>query len=337
MAVFNGYSAMPEPDEQQVTDGAHILSEIIDDAAPLNERRYRFPAAAMLKYAAYLAALPSVAEAVAWLIPGSGSITTNHQCAMVWQKKFGCTVEPLYASPQSSSQVTERSILGLRTAHISATDMHVIELRLDQEATSRELAYLSSLITENDHAWPATPSAKATCLSTPAPDDRQTPLPITQVTETIEACAARLESFAKARVELAAEYRGQEGSESLIASQMAEAKGFRKAASALRSWALSPAVKGDGWMPIESAPKDGTTILCFFPLDGLADSWCRVVPVFYAENAGSKGWTFASRAASGFSRGYEPTHWRPSPPLPPLPAVGVRYEAEPDIEPARMV
>lgn len=61
MAILKGYEAMPEPTEQQIADGAHILSEIIDDAAPLNERYYRFPAIAMLKYAAYLAASATLA------------------------------------------------------------------------------------------------------------------------------------------------------------------------------------------------------------------------------------------------------------------------------------
>jgi hypothetical protein len=53
-AISNGYQAMPMPDEQQIKDGAHILSEILDDAAPLNESRYRFPARQMLRYAAWL-------------------------------------------------------------------------------------------------------------------------------------------------------------------------------------------------------------------------------------------------------------------------------------------
>jgi hypothetical protein len=65
MSIFNGYSAMPMPDEQQIKDGAHILSEIIDDAAPLNERRYLFPAQQMLRYAAWLARTDSVQEGLA--------------------------------------------------------------------------------------------------------------------------------------------------------------------------------------------------------------------------------------------------------------------------------
>lgn len=65
------------------------------------------------------------------------------------------------------------------------------------------------------------------------------------------------------------------------------------------------------WKTIDSAPKDGTTILAFYPLDGLSNSWCRVVPVFWASRP--QQWIFASRAASGFSAAYLPTHWQPLP------------------------
>lgn len=48
-----GAEAMPEPSEEDIAYAAHVLSEWLDDAAPLNERRYRGPATAVLKYAAY--------------------------------------------------------------------------------------------------------------------------------------------------------------------------------------------------------------------------------------------------------------------------------------------
>ena len=58
---------------------------------------------------------------------------------------------------------------------------------------------------------------------------------------------------------------------------------------------------------IEAAPRDGTTILAWFPLEDLSGDWCRAVPVYWS---GSEGrWNFASRAASGFSRCYMPTAW----------------------------
>lgn len=55
-----------------------------------------------------------------------------------------------------------------------------------------------------------------------------------------------------------------------------------------------------------SAPKD-RDILLYFPLEGLTDDWCRAVPCYWSER--EQRWNFASRAASGFSRGFEPTHW----------------------------
>lgn len=36
----------PLPTEAMIAKGAHVLSEWLDDAAPLNERRYREPAKA---------------------------------------------------------------------------------------------------------------------------------------------------------------------------------------------------------------------------------------------------------------------------------------------------
>jgi len=49
-----GAEAMPDPTEEEIAYGAHVLSEWLDDAAPLNERRYREPAKAVLKFAAYM-------------------------------------------------------------------------------------------------------------------------------------------------------------------------------------------------------------------------------------------------------------------------------------------
>jgi len=51
-----GAEAMPDPSEEDIAYGAHVLSEWLDNAAPLNEHRYRDPAKALLKYAAYMLA-----------------------------------------------------------------------------------------------------------------------------------------------------------------------------------------------------------------------------------------------------------------------------------------
>lgn len=51
-----GAEAMPDPSEEEIAYGAHVLSEWLDDAAPLYEHRYREPAKAVLKFAAYMLA-----------------------------------------------------------------------------------------------------------------------------------------------------------------------------------------------------------------------------------------------------------------------------------------
>ena len=47
---------MPDPSEEEIAYAAHILSEWLDDAAPLHEHRYREPGKAVLKFAAYMLA-----------------------------------------------------------------------------------------------------------------------------------------------------------------------------------------------------------------------------------------------------------------------------------------
>lgn len=69
-----------------------------------------------------------------------------------------------------------------------------------------------------------------------------------------------------------------------------------------------------GWQPIETAPKDGRTILAYFPLEGLGKHWERVMPVKYRESMMPEPWIFAGRAASSYSTG--PTHWMPLPAAP---------------------
>lgn len=53
--IVQAYEAMPEPSDLLAEKAAHILSEWLDDAAPLNERRYRQPARALLRFAALFA------------------------------------------------------------------------------------------------------------------------------------------------------------------------------------------------------------------------------------------------------------------------------------------
>jgi hypothetical protein len=59
------------------------------------------------------------------------------------------------------------------------------------------------------------------------------------------------------------------------------------------------------WQPIETAPRDGTAVLCFRLLRGQPDiataSWKD-----YAEAFGGPGWTYAEGR-------HAPTHWMPMP------------------------
>ena len=65
----------------------------------------------------------------------------------------------------------------------------------------------------------------------------------------------------------------------------------------------------DGWQPIETAPKDGTTLLLGHSVT-VFDGW-------WSEGDGA--WIDGENNMFGDHIGYEPTHWRPlpSPPTPP--------------------
>ena len=66
-AILLAAQALPDPSEAMIAHGAHILSEWLDDAAPLHERRYRDPAKAVLKFGALYAIPPDYAKRIAEL------------------------------------------------------------------------------------------------------------------------------------------------------------------------------------------------------------------------------------------------------------------------------
>jgi hypothetical protein len=68
-------------------------------------------------------------------------------------------------------------------------------------------------------------------------------------------------------------------------------------------------VEGDGWMPIESAPKDGTPFLVFVPDDDFS-SGTGIDVIWYDEEQ----WLFG--ANTRFTPANNPTHWRPLPSAP---------------------
>ena len=65
------------------------------------------------------------------------------------------------------------------------------------------------------------------------------------------------------------------------------------------------------WKPIETAPKTGESILAYFPLEGLSSRFPRRCIVYWSDS--QRDWIFSGRAASGYSEGYNPTHWMPLP------------------------
>ena len=68
------------------------------------------------------------------------------------------------------------------------------------------------------------------------------------------------------------------------------------------------------WRQIETAPKDGTDIMVYFELPDLSKDWMRSVFVYWSKR--EERWNYSGRAASGYSKCYEPTHWKPLPPPP---------------------
>lgn len=67
------------------------------------------------------------------------------------------------------------------------------------------------------------------------------------------------------------------------------------------------------WQPIETAPKDGSDVLLYFPLEGLK-GWSRVVICHWRTIGDERGhWVWQDRAVRGYSDAYKPTHWMPLP------------------------
>jgi hypothetical protein len=66
----------------------------------------------------------------------------------------------------------------------------------------------------------------------------------------------------------------------------------------------APAQPVSGWLPIESAPKDGVEIILAHPDGSMCIGWWKA-------RGGSIGWTDGDTYAMSW-----PTHWQPKPPSP---------------------
>jgi hypothetical protein len=76
-----------------------------------------------------------------------------------------------------------------------------------------------------------------------------------------------------------------------------------------RAWNTRAALPSYGWQPIETAPRDGTTILAYFPLLTGYIARQDVAPVHWTEWGGGV-W---ENSSSGGKPSSSPTHWRPLP------------------------
>ena len=83
----------------------------------------------------------------------------------------------------------------------------------------------------------------------------------------------------------------------------------------------TPPIQQGEWLPIESAPKDGTKVLGFAPNKLVIDPNFRVVTMWWRkwQDRGGDHWCWQSTESG--SHIDEPTHWMPLP-APPTPKEG---------------
>lgn len=74
-------------------------------------------------------------------------------------------------------------------------------------------------------------------------------------------------------------------------------------------------VKASPWQPIETAPKDGSSVLCFVPLETMTAEFNHRILALRYESRNRK-WLTDVYAFVPF----DPTHWMPLPPTPEDPA-----------------
>lgn len=78
-------------------------------------------------------------------------------------------------------------------------------------------------------------------------------------------------------------------------------------------WHVGLSALLDGWLPIETAPKDGTMVL----VNDTTPGWTPWVAASYHDGGERPRWVYDdATAADSNPLGPQPTHWLPVPPLP---------------------
>lgn len=70
----------------------------------------------------------------------------------------------------------------------------------------------------------------------------------------------------------------------------------------------------EDWRPIKTAPRDGTDVILFFPLEGLNHDFNpQTIIASWRKTGRGMSWIFQNRGVRGYSDCFQPTHWQPLP------------------------
>lgn len=73
-------------------------------------------------------------------------------------------------------------------------------------------------------------------------------------------------------------------------------------------------VENNGWLPIETAPKDGTEVILYAPDDGVYSGWFDTWDDFMISKKNISGWvTDWNDEFQVANNCIDPTHWQPLP------------------------
>lgn len=187
----------------------------------------------------------------------------------------------------------------------------------DSRAVSNEFVAMAAIHARcNDRPEECREIIRAALSASPPPEQETAPLPNDrELVEQIAAMKEDLRSECRKRVDaeiavymLLKKVRGEAPAEGAV--EFAE----KVLENINEESALSAGL--EGWRPIETAPKDETDVLLYFPLEGLSDTHPKIVIGWWRQNdhwPETSGWVFQNRAVRAYSDAYQPTHWRPLP------------------------